>query len=128
MIRRPPRATRTDTLFPYTTLFRSQALDDGGIGLRQGRAERSLVGDHQNRGRVEDAELPVPVRDQGGEVGQVVAHVIGEGGAPLLRTGRVEDDLDQPENDIVLDDKDRNLRIAVYESDGVAHARIVTLD
>src|SRR3546814_12772250 len=25
-IRRPPRATRTDTLFPYTTLFRSQAV------------------------------------------------------------------------------------------------------
>src|SRR3546814_5862780 len=27
MIRRPPRSTRTDTLFPYTTLFRSQDLD-----------------------------------------------------------------------------------------------------
>src|SRR3546814_6247230 len=26
MIRRPPRATRTDTLFPYTTLFRSHPL------------------------------------------------------------------------------------------------------
>src|SRR3546814_2811468 len=26
MIRRPPRSTRTDTLFPYTTLFRSQAV------------------------------------------------------------------------------------------------------
>src|SRR3546814_2013487 len=26
MIRRPPRATRTDTLFPYTTLFRSRVL------------------------------------------------------------------------------------------------------
>src|SRR3546814_2439968 len=26
MIRRPPRSTRTDTLFPYTTLFRSQNL------------------------------------------------------------------------------------------------------
>src|SRR3546814_18442371 len=26
MIRRPPRSTRTDTLFPYTTLFRSTAL------------------------------------------------------------------------------------------------------
>src|SRR3546814_17693399 len=26
MIRRPPRSTRTDTLFPYTTLFRSIAL------------------------------------------------------------------------------------------------------
>src|SRR3546814_5200645 len=30
MIRRPPRSTRTDTLFPYTTLFRSM-LDGGGI-------------------------------------------------------------------------------------------------
>src|SRR3546814_14410405 len=27
MIRRPPRSTRTDTLFPYTTLFRSHALE-----------------------------------------------------------------------------------------------------
>src|SRR3546814_7030214 len=26
MIRRPPRSTRTDTLFPYTTLFRSQGI------------------------------------------------------------------------------------------------------
>src|SRR3546814_10352457 len=26
MIRRPPRSTRTDTLFPYTTLFRSEPL------------------------------------------------------------------------------------------------------
>src|SRR3546814_20071264 len=29
MIRRPPRSTRTDTLFPYTTLFRSHAADTG---------------------------------------------------------------------------------------------------
>src|SRR3546814_9534803 len=28
MIRRPPRSTRTDTLFPYTTLFRSLGLVD----------------------------------------------------------------------------------------------------
>src|SRR3546814_17278992 len=27
MIRRPPRSTRTDTLFPYTTLFRSAAME-----------------------------------------------------------------------------------------------------
>src|SRR3546814_3181471 len=27
MIRRPPRSTRTDTLFPYTTLFRSQGME-----------------------------------------------------------------------------------------------------
>src|SRR3546814_6068467 len=32
MIRRPPRSTRTDTLFPYTTLFRSCPPEDcGGI-------------------------------------------------------------------------------------------------
>src|SRR3546814_1577327 len=30
MIRRPPRSTRTDTLFPYTTLFRSIRLPDDG--------------------------------------------------------------------------------------------------
>src|SRR3546814_2999808 len=33
MIRRPPRSTRTDTLFPYTTLFRSELprLQAGGV-------------------------------------------------------------------------------------------------
>src|SRR3546814_4274302 len=34
MIRRPPRSTRTDTLFPYTTLFRS----DGGPRRQRGAA------------------------------------------------------------------------------------------
>src|SRR3546814_14769679 len=36
MIRRPPRSTRTDTLFPYTTLFRSAlglAVDRPGAGV-----------------------------------------------------------------------------------------------
>src|SRR3546814_4903593 len=51
MIRRPPRSTRTDTLFPYTTLFRSDvamALERAGV---PGRAlmievtETSLVHD-----------------------------------------------------------------------------------
>src|SRR6056297_3735861 len=32
MTRRPPRSTRTDTLFPYTTLFRSS--DTSGLGRR----------------------------------------------------------------------------------------------
>src|SRR3546814_12173394 len=36
MIRRPPRSTRTDTLFPYTTLFRSRDPD-------LGRPDRALV-------------------------------------------------------------------------------------
>src|SRR3546814_4723205 len=47
MIRRPPRSTRTDTLFPYTTLFRSvrrpltlrsAARQPAGRGLQDGRA------------------------------------------------------------------------------------------
>src|SRR3546814_6299819 len=49
MIRRPPRSTRTDTLFPYTTLFRSLAIwreEDvlGGVA-ELGRA----MGDHLDR-------------------------------------------------------------------------------
>src|SRR3546814_2853764 len=41
MIRRPPRATRTDTLFPYTTLFRS----GGGVdlGAEEGPARRHAL-------------------------------------------------------------------------------------
>src|SRR3546814_7853522 len=38
MIRRPPRSTRTDTLFPDTTLFRSQK-----ASRRQGREEQPLL-------------------------------------------------------------------------------------
>src|SRR3546814_14725078 len=30
MLRRPPRSTRTDTLFPYPTLFRSRLMSDAG--------------------------------------------------------------------------------------------------
>src|SRR3546814_4252020 len=44
MIRRPPRSTRTDTLFPYTTLFRSglrlAARDLGGSGRPPRRRAR----------------------------------------------------------------------------------------
>src|SRR3546814_9246903 len=40
MIRRPPRPTRTDTLFPYTTLFRSQGLSrlcqEDGLAAERG--------------------------------------------------------------------------------------------
>src|SRR3546814_5700315 len=45
MIRRPPRSTRTDTLFPYTTLFRSPDLDL----LARDRSPRG--GDARDRGR-----------------------------------------------------------------------------
>src|SRR3546814_16428468 len=38
MIRRPPRSTRTDTLFPYTTLFRAE--EAPGMGLEGQHSER----------------------------------------------------------------------------------------
>src|SRR3546814_15818449 len=61
MIRRPPRSTRTDTLFPYTTLFRSQA-------------ERAVFANSQN----------AAVRQQG-----TVARTAGEQ-ALLVATGATE--------------------------------------
>src|SRR3546814_3748353 len=39
MIRRPPRSTRTDTLFPYTTLFRSVGIGAGPRGGVRGGAD-----------------------------------------------------------------------------------------
>src|SRR3546814_20544778 len=48
MIRRPPRSTRTDTLFPYTTLFRSfqrprAKILDQDIGLRREIGKQGLT-------------------------------------------------------------------------------------
>src|SRR3546814_12089507 len=43
MIRRPPRSTRTDTLFPYTTLFRSAgSLDKNGAFAREIRMSEAF--------------------------------------------------------------------------------------
>src|SRR3546814_9123705 len=44
MRRRPPRSTRTDTLFPYTTLFRSAVVAGHRLG-HEGRALAVLMGD-----------------------------------------------------------------------------------
>src|SRR3546814_14778177 len=65
MIRRPPRSTRTDTLFPYTTLFRSVELGDGNARLVAQRGEVVEGGD----GGVD------PVMDAVGGVGVGIAQV-----------------------------------------------------
>src|SRR3546814_1849376 len=44
MIRRPPRSTRTDTLFPYTTLFRSRRLTDK-LGIPASLRQRDAATD-----------------------------------------------------------------------------------
>src|SRR3546814_4121495 len=61
MIRRPPSATRTDTLFPYTTLFRSR---------RRRVARRRGVCRHDRRMQCIQEQ-----RDIGGVVGQRRDHV-----------------------------------------------------
>src|SRR3546814_3838305 len=60
MIRRPPRSTRTDTLFPYTTLFRSILLDAGHAtdhGMRADLAELVHRCQAANEGKVADLDM-----------------------------------------------------------------------
>src|SRR3546814_3651737 len=57
MIRRPPRSTRTDTLFPYTTLFRSRLAK---CGVRH----PSLIGALHRHSRLRRRPLDVAARRQ----------------------------------------------------------------
>src|SRR3546814_13655339 len=75
MIRRPPRSTRTDTLFPYTTLFRSYPQDgaeniDFALPAEQGDdaagVERRGV-EIGERGRLTDFLLHNPGKRLGGQ-------------------------------------------------------------
>src|SRR3546814_7995222 len=53
MTRRPPRSTRTDTLFPYTTLFRSQPKSGtGAVRRRQVSRPRRAVDEYVHRDAV----------------------------------------------------------------------------
>src|SRR3546814_10770944 len=47
MIRRPPRSTRTDTLFPYTTLFRSHGSLSRRLGADPGVHRQAQVARHR---------------------------------------------------------------------------------
>src|SRR3546814_2224882 len=60
MIRRPPRSTRTDTLFPYTTLFRSCLHLAHDLMLFRPQQLRIDVGSHNEirRGGVKDGVIP----------------------------------------------------------------------
>src|SRR3546814_14253640 len=66
MIRRPPRSTRTDTLFPYTTLFRSRQAKAKGL-----RAKTELMitpGSEQTRATIERDGLLADLEAIGGTV------------------------------------------------------------
>src|SRR3546814_13875208 len=80
MIRRPPRSTRTDTLFPYTTLFRSEQVDlrleaqplEGREGRQQPEADRQDRHDGEQR-RVAQPGRPAQAAVGHEEIGR--AHV-----------------------------------------------------
>src|SRR3546814_14790601 len=80
MIRRPPRSTRTDTLFPYTTLFRSnigdirlcdfRVLQLAAGDVREDRSRRDTVHAHAIFGEF-DRGVPYQIYDGrlGGDIG-----------------------------------------------------------
>src|SRR3546814_8849219 len=71
MIRRPPRSTRTDTLCPYTTLFRSEQHDGSVLRLRK------LDADYDPRDRIAAMNL-IQQRHARGEVVTGLLHVDAE--------------------------------------------------
>src|SRR3546814_13443858 len=88
MIRRPPRATRTDTLLPYTTLFRSQRFVTSTTGTGQ-RARRRGI-----QARVADRALPTAIGGTGrrsqAQYGHAIAGALGIGsGAACARVALV---------------------------------------
>src|SRR3546814_15928844 len=71
MIRRPPRSTRTDTLFPYTTLFRSHLVDRttdrrriAGAGLQHAVGVDEQRGAHRRRVVRVGGDHPVSATDR----------------------------------------------------------------
>src|SRR3546814_9734542 len=82
MIRRPPRATRTDTLFPYTTLFRSACAP--ALRSRQTWPSRFLLSVQAPGHRVQGHEIALRAQTADHGVGHL-RHigVMSEGLAPM---------------------------------------------
>src|SRR3546814_8020528 len=91
MIRRPPRSTRTDTLFPYTTLFRSPGVESA-LATREQVVERREGNRHLFAERLERAIRhrlqPRIGQDIEGETGEAIRRmVIKEAGGDQLAIG-----------------------------------------
>src|SRR3546814_1774156 len=69
MIRRPPRSTRTDTLFPYTTLFRSAAQHHGGQRT-EGCGDDLVEGEDDGNGQ---HRLALPALERGSAMHGILA-------------------------------------------------------
>src|SRR3546814_3850052 len=73
MIRRPPRSTRTDTLYPYTTLFRSE-MDLQGRAAIVGGGSRSV------------SEIPAQKCSGAGRIGLAAREILARGREAVDRT------------------------------------------
>src|SRR3546814_4368350 len=92
MRRRPPRFTLTDTLFPYTTLFRSDLVDGQTRALQRLVRRRDDTGQHQQRVAATHRERVEPgTRGQAQLDGLLLAHDQCGGGAISQRRGRSEE-------------------------------------
>src|SRR3546814_13498685 len=100
MIRRPPRSTRTDTLFPYTTLFRSAHKAALAEGRSQGRAVRkyleALEANKPKRGRKRNAKS---IQDRIANIDASLA-----GSDPLKRVQLIQERLDLTSELAAFDD------------------------
>src|SRR3546814_19282666 len=75
MIRRPPRSTRTDTLFPYTTLFRSNFAISTNYRYEEKDGLKSIGGVFGNTGgNPRAAILPEPVNYNEHQFDKVVSY------------------------------------------------------
>src|SRR3546814_20076581 len=70
MIRRPPRSTRTDTLFPDTTLFQSSAGPPGRVLVTDGEFKQAL-------GIVRQLAPSCSVSKKGGQVPDIIRQRLG---------------------------------------------------
>src|SRR3546814_12274052 len=76
MIRRPPRSTRTDTLFPYTTLFRSRLLKLFDDLASEMRIVIGLIGRlYDDPHRIAQTHAPLLAAIENGDAEQIRASV-----------------------------------------------------
>src|SRR3546814_1561293 len=81
MIRRPPRSTRTDTLFPYTTLFRSYFIDSDEGPYNTGSIFED--GNLGHRPPVKGGYFPVPPVDSAMDLRGEMLKIMGEMGLAI---------------------------------------------
>src|SRR3546814_20491307 len=75
MIRRPPRSTRTDTLFPYTTLFRSTVVCQRAVAARVSERDSDFGADDATRTVIEQIAEGAGV---GADVEHLVEQIVGD--------------------------------------------------